>query len=148
MTKKLLTAPICALSLLLPACGGGGAGGGEGGTPPSPSGDAAEVAECLGQERVRARADKAGATLVRAPSAQDAVVAEFRSNTANVFFFASKEAAADVKEQVRDEDLANIEEEILIVFENAPRGDQEEQIDDCLPEDPEDEQQKDEKQQK
>lgn len=144
MTKNLLAASTCALLLLVSACGSGGGGGG-GGTPP-PASPAADVAECLGKEKVRARVDKAGATLVRAPKARDAVVARFKGNVANVLFFASKEDASDAKGQVKNEDLANIEEDILILFEKAPRPAQEEQIDDCLPDD--EEQQKDEQQKK
>ena len=135
MTKNLLAASTCALLFLATACGsGGGEGGGE--TPP-PSSPAAEVAECLGQEKVRAKVDKAGATLVKAPNARDAVVVRFKGNVANVLFFKSKEIAATVKEKVRNEDLTNIEQEILIVFEKAPRAAQKEQIDDCLPDEEE-----------
>lgn len=133
MIKQLLTASTCSLLLFASACGsGGGGGGGEAPPPPSP---AAEVVDCLKKEKVRARAGKSGARLVRAPNARDAVVVRFRGNTANVLFFASKEIAATVKEQVKNEDLANIEEDILIVFEKTPRGDQNEQVKDCLPED-------------
>ena len=109
--------------------------------PPPTSGAAAEVVECLGQDRVRARADKEGATLAEAPSAQDAVIAELRGNVANIFFFADKDEASRVKATVRDEERTNIEEQILIVFERKATANQEEQIDDCLPEDEEEQEQ-------
>ena len=149
MTKSFLTASTCALVLLASACGsGGGGGGGEGGeTPPQPAGPAGEVAACLGKERIDARVDKAGATLVRAPNARDAVVARLGSNTANVLFFPSTEAAGKAKERVKNEALVNIEKEILIVFQKRPKADQEKQIKDCLPDDKKD-QQKDEQQKK
>lgn len=145
MTKNLLAASSCAVLLLASACGSGGGGGG-GETPPPPS-PAAEVAECLGEEKINAKVDKAGATLVRAPNARDAVVARFKGNVANVLFFASKELASEAKGKAKSEDLTNIEEDILVVFQKPPKGDQKEQIDDCLPDD-EEQQQEDEQQKK
>ena len=143
MTTKLLAASTCSLLLLTSACGSGG-----GGTPPPPSSSpAAEVVECLGKDKVNAKVDKAGAKLVRAPKAKEAVVVRFKGNTANVLFFASKEDASGVKGEAKNEDLVNIEEDILILFEKAPKPDQEEQIGDCLPDDKE-KQQKDEQQKK
>ncbi len=140
MTKKLLAASTCSLILLAPACGSGGGGGG---TPPTQaSGPAAEVAECLVKDKVKARVDKAGATLVRAQTARDAVVAQFKGNTANILFFAAPEDAVEAKATVKDEDRTNIEEDILIVFQKAPRANQEELIDDCLPEKEQEDQQK------
>jgi len=140
MTKKLLAASTCSLLLLAPACGSGGGGGG--GTPPPASGPAAEVVECLGKDKVKAKADKAGATLVKAPKARDAVVAEFKGNTANILFFATQDDAAEAKATITVEDRTNIEETILIVFQKAPKASQEELIDDCLPEKEQDKQQK------
>lgn len=138
MTKKLLAASTCSLLLLAPACGSGGGGGT---SPPETSGPAAEVAECLVKDKVRARADKAGATLIKAPKARDAVVAQFKGNTANVLFFAAPEDAVEAKATIKDEDRINIEEDIVIVFQKAPRGKQEELINDCLPEDEQEEEQ-------
>ena len=132
MTKKLLAASTCSLLLLAPACGSGGGGGGT--PPPQASGPAAEVVECLVKDKVKARADKAGATLVKAPKARDAVVAQFKGNTANILFFATQEDAADVKSTIKAENRTNIEKEILIVFQKAPKADQEELVNDCLPE--------------
>ena len=143
MTKKLLAAITCSLLLLAPACGSGA-----GAPPPQPpSSPAAEVVECLGKDKVNAKVDKAGAKLVRAPKAKEAVVVRFKGNTANVLFFESKNVAAEAKEQVKNEELVNIEEEILIVYQKTPKPAQEEQIDDCLPDDKE-KQQKDEQQKK
>jgi len=147
MTKKLLAAMTGSLLLIAPACGGGGGGdggdGGDGGgTPPQPAGPAGEVAACLGKERIDARVDKAGATLVRAPNARDAVVARLGSNTANVLFFRSAEAAGKAKARVRNQDLANIEKDILIVFQRPPRGSQNDQVKDCLPGEQKDKDQK------
>jgi len=143
MTTKLLAASTCSLLLLTSACGSGG-----GGTPPPPSSSpAAEVVECLGKDKVNAKVDKAGAKLVRAPKAKEAVVVRLKGNTANVLFFESKNVAAGAKEQVKNEELVNIEEEILIVYQKTPKPAQEEQIDDCLPDDKE-KQQKDEQQKK
>ena len=143
MTKKLLAAMTGSLLLIAPACGsgGGGDGGDGGGTPPQPAGPAGEVAACLGKERIDARVDKAGATLVRAPKARDAVVARLGSNTANVLFFPSAEAAGKAKKRVKNQDLVNIEKDILIVFQRPPKGNQNDQIKDCLP----DQQDKDQK---
>jgi hypothetical protein len=146
MTEKLLAATSCSLLLLASACGSGG-GGGTPPPPPQPSGPAAEVVECLGKDKVRAKVDKAGAKLVRAPKAQDAVVVRLKGNTANVLFFESKDLASDVKNQVKNESLVNIEQEILIVFQKVPKAAQEKQIEDCLPED-ESDQQEDEQQKK
>jgi len=131
MTKKLLAASTCSLLLLAPACGSGGGGGT---SPPQASGPAAEVVECLVKDKVKAKADKAGATLVKAPKARDAVVAQFKGNTANILFFAAPEDAVAAKATVKNEDRINIEEDIVIVFQKAPRANQEELIDDCLPE--------------
>ena len=140
MTKKLLAASTCSLLLLAPACGSGGGGGG---TPPTQaSGPAAEVAECLGKDKVKATAGKAGATLIDAPKARDAVVAQFKGNTANILFFATQDDAAEAKATITVEDRTNIEETILIVFQKAPKASQEELIDDCLPEKEQDKQQK------
>ncbi len=140
MTKKLLAASTCSLLLLAPACGSGDGGGGT--PPPQASGPAAEVAECLVKDKVEAKADKAGATLVEAPKARDAVVAQFKGNTANVLFFAAAEDAVEAKATVKDEDRINIEEDIVIVFQKAPRGKQEELINDCLPEKKQEKEQK------
>jgi len=100
------------------------------------------VAACLGKERIDARVDKAGATLVRAPKARDAVVARLGSNTANVLFFPSAEDAGKAKERVKNQDLANIEKDILIVFQRPPRGSQNDQVKDCLPGEQKDKDQK------
>ncbi len=139
MTKKLLAASTCSLLLLAPACGSGGGGGTQ---PPQASGPAAEVAECLVKDKVEAKADKAGATLVKAPKARDAVVAQFKGNTANILFFATQEDAAEAKGTIKAENRTNIEEEILIVFQKAPKANQEELINDCLPEKEQEEEQK------
>ena len=140
MTKKLLAASTCSLLLLAPACGSGGGGGG--GTPPQASGPAAEVVECLEKDKVKAKADKAGAKLVRAPKARDAVVAQFKGNTANILFFATQDDAAEAKATVKAEDRTNIEVTILIVFRKAPKASQEKLIKNCLPEKEEEKQQK------
>jgi len=138
MTKKLLAASTCSLLLLAPACGSGGGGGT---SPPQASGPAPEVVECLAKDKVKAKADKAGATLVKAPKARDAVVAQFKGNTANILFFATQEDAAEAKGTIKAENRTNIEEEILIVFQKAPKASQEELIDDCLPEKKQEEEQ-------
>ena len=140
MTKKLLTASTCSLILLAPACGSDGGGGGT--PPPQASGPAAEVVECLEKDKVKAKADKAGATLVKAPKARDAVVANFKGNTANIVFFATQEDAAEAKGTIKAENRTNIEEEILIVFQKAPKATQEELINDCLPEKEQEKEQK------
>jgi len=138
MTKKLLAASTCSLLLLASACGSGG-----GGTPPpQASGSAAKVVECLGKDKVKAQAGKAGATLVKAPKARDAVVANFKGNTANILFFATQDDAAEAKATVKAEDRTNIEVTILIVFRKAPKASQEKLIKNCLPEKEEEKQQK------
>jgi len=139
MTKKLLAASTCSLLLLAPACGSGGGGGT---SPPQASGPAAEVVECLVKDKVKAKADKAGATLVKAPKARDAVVANFKGNTANILFFATQDDAAEAKATVKAEDRTNIEVTILIVFRKAPKASQEKLIKNCLPEKEQEKQQK------
>jgi len=140
MTKKLLAASTCSLLLLAPACGSGGDGGGT--APPQASGPAAKVVECLGKDKVKAKADKAGAKLIRAPKARDAVVAQLKGNTVNILFFATQDDASEAKATIKSEDRANIEKTILIVYQKAPKESQDKLIEDCLPDDEEEKQQK------
>jgi hypothetical protein len=137
MTKKLLAASICSLLLLAPACGSGGDGGGT--APPQASGPAAKVVECLAKDKVKANVDKAGAKLIRAPKARDAVVAQLKGNTVNILLFAEPDDASETKAQIKDEDRVNIEKANLIVYQKAPTEKQDKLIEDCLPKDKEEE---------
>jgi hypothetical protein len=127
MTKSVLATSISAI-LLLGACGSG-----EQPAAP-PTAQTSEVLECLKKDKVPAQADRAGATLVRAPQAKEAIVAKPRANTVNILFFAVKDEAQRVKEQVGDEDRVDIEETTLVVYEKAPQSKVEETVKDCLPE--------------
>jgi len=95
------------------------------------------VAACLGKEDIEAKVDKAGAKLVRAKGVRDAVVAKLGKNTTNILFFPSPDAASTVKEKVKNENLVNIERSILVVFSKVPKSEQKQTINDCLPEEPE-----------
>lgn len=127
MTKSVLATSISAIFLL------GACGSGEQPAAP-PTAETAKVVECLKKDKVPARVDKAGATLVRAPRAKEAIVATPRANTVNILFFATKDEASQIKEQVRDEDRVDIEETTLVVYQKAPQSKVEETVKDCLPE--------------
>ncbi len=139
MTKRLVVASVGAL-LALAACGGGedGGGGGGGGEPGgATAANPQDVATCLSREKQPAKIDKAGARLLRAPKATDAIVAGRGKDEANIIFFRTEEEASTAKDRIRDSKRVNLEQAVLIVFARDPDNDLKNTIEDCLPGDPE-----------
>jgi hypothetical protein len=133
MTKGLVATSIGAV-LALAACGGG-EGGGDGAPASDPKAPPAvqKVVACLNRAQLPARADKAGARLIRAPRATSAVVVQAEDNTANVFFFAKEADAEAAKGLVRNSDLVNKEKSIVVVYSKDPNKEQRNGIEKCLP---------------